>query len=61
MCYDPVGVLERITSLPNVVFLRGNHDRYTITGERPGPTLEEAQVQPKLMPFLLALVRAVAT
>ncbi|HEV2659453.1 MAG TPA: metallophosphoesterase, partial [Ktedonobacteraceae bacterium] len=38
--YDPVGVLERITKLPNVSFVRGNHDRYTVTGERPGPTLE---------------------
>ena len=35
--YDPVGVLERVTKLPNAFFLRGNHDRYTVTGERPGP------------------------
>ncbi len=58
--YDPVGVLERVTQLPNAVFSRGNHDRYTITGERPGPTLEEAQVQPKLMPFLLAMATNLA-
>jgi len=35
--YDPVGVLERVTQLPNALFSRGNHDRYTVTGERPGP------------------------
>ena len=53
--YDPVGVLERVTTLPNVFFLRGNHDRYTVTGERPGPTLEQAQANPKLVPLLLAM------
>ena len=40
--YDPVGVLERVTALPNASFTRGNHDRYTVTGERPGPMLEQA-------------------
>src|SRR5579875_1711207 len=58
--YDPVGVLERVTRLPNAVFLRGNHDRYTVTGERPGPTLEEAQKQPKLMPMLFAMATNLA-
>jgi predicted phosphodiesterase len=53
--YDPVGVLERVTTLPNVFFSRGNHDRYTVTGERPGPTLEQAQANPKLVPLLLAM------
>ena len=57
---DPVGVLSRVTRLPNAVFLRGNHDRYTITGERPGPTLEEAQRQPQLMPLLLAMATNLA-
>lgn len=41
--HGPVDVLERVTALPNVSFTRGNTDRYIITGERPGPTLEEAQ------------------
>ncbi|HEX6484657.1 MAG TPA: metallophosphoesterase family protein [Ktedonobacteraceae bacterium] len=53
--YDPVGVLEQVTKLPNAFFSRGNHDRYTITGERPGPTLEQAQTNPRLMPLLLAM------
>lgn len=58
--YDPVGVLERITKLPNVLFSRGNHDRYTITGERPGPTLEQAQTKPRLVPLLVAMAANLA-
>jgi predicted phosphodiesterase len=60
MGYDPVGALERITKLPNVAFVRGNHDRYTVTGERPGPTLEQAQANPHLLPFLLAMAENLA-
>lgn len=40
--YDPVGVLERITSLPNARFIHGNTDRYLVTGELPWMGLEEA-------------------
>ena len=58
--YDPVGVLERVTQLPDAQFSRGNHDRYTVSGERPGPTLEQAQAQPKLMPLLLAMATNLA-
>ncbi len=58
--YDPVGVLERVTKLPNAFFLRGNHDRYTVTGERPGPTLEQAQARPKLVPLLLTMAENLA-
>lgn len=58
--YDPVGVLERVTQLPNALFSRGNHDRYTVTGERPGPTLEQAQAQPQLVPLMLAMATNLA-
>src|SRR6266702_2533265 len=60
MGYDPVGVLERVTKLPNVSFLCGNHDRYTITGERPGPTLEQARENPRLMSSVLTMALNVA-
>src|SRR6266536_6222936 len=60
MGYDPVGVLERVTKLPAVSFVRGNHDRYTITGERPGPTLEQAQANPHLLPLLLVMAENLA-
>ena len=58
--YDPVGVLERVTKIPNAMFLHGNHDRYTVTGERPGPTVEQAQEKPQLMPFVLAMTANLA-
>jgi predicted phosphodiesterase len=32
---DPLGVLRRVTELPNTRFVRGNTDRYIVTGERP--------------------------
>ncbi len=60
MGYDPIGVLERVTKLPNASYLRGNHDRYTVTGERPGPTLEQAQSDSKLVPTLLVMATNLA-
>src|ERR1043166_463219 len=58
--YDPVGVLGRGRKLPNVLFSRGNHDRYTVTGERPGPTLEQAQANGKLVRFLVTMATNLA-
>ena len=46
--------------MPNALFSRGNHDRYTVTGDRPGPTLVQAQAQPKLMPLMLAMASNLA-
>ena len=34
---DPVGVLQRLTTLPNGKFIRGNTDQYVVTGNRPPP------------------------
>lgn len=34
-CPYPVQVLERLTAIPNSRFLRGNTDRYLVTGRRP--------------------------
>jgi predicted phosphodiesterase len=33
--YAPVAVLERVAALPRVRFIRGNTDRYLVTGDRP--------------------------
>jgi predicted phosphodiesterase len=49
MGYDPVGVLERIDALPVVSALRGNTDRYILTGERPPPSLADAAADPELV------------
>jgi predicted phosphodiesterase len=38
---DPLGVLQRVTALPKAYFIRGNTDRYLISGEIPGPDLEK--------------------
>ena len=34
---DPVGVLQRLSTMPNCKFIRGNTDRYVVTGDRPPP------------------------
>lgn len=47
--HDPVGVLDRISQLPNAVFTRGNTDRYLVTGERPFPSIADAQKDPSLV------------
>jgi len=50
---DPVGVLERLTALPNARFSRGNTDRYVVTGDRPPPILADVQARPELLPVLV--------
>lgn len=50
---DPVGVLEDLSSLPNVRCTRGNTDRYVCTGDRPPPTLEDAKANPDLLSVLV--------
>ena len=46
---EPVVVLERLAQLDNLTVVRGNTDRYIVTGEGPSPTLEEAQADPGLV------------
>jgi putative phosphoesterase len=58
--YDPVATLERLAALPNVRFVRGNTDRYAVTGERPPPTLAEAQADPHLVPQLVEVAHSFA-
>jgi predicted phosphodiesterase len=38
--HDPLGVLQRLADLPNAHFIRGNTDRFLVSGEHPGPDLE---------------------
>ena len=45
--HSPVEVLERLVRLDNAVLVRGNTDRYVVTGAGPRPTREEAKVDPK--------------
>jgi putative phosphoesterase len=49
--YDPSGVLDRLSQLPNLTVIRGNSED-SLTGERPRPTIEEARQNPDLIPIL---------
>jgi len=57
---DPVGVLQRVSALPEARFVRGNCDRYLVTSERPAPTLEDAQRDPALLKPLVDVARSFA-
>ncbi|HSJ56091.1 MAG TPA: metallophosphoesterase family protein [Anaerolineae bacterium] len=48
--FDPAGVLERVVRLPGALLVRGNTDRYLVTGARPGPTTEQCRANPVLWP-----------
>jgi predicted phosphodiesterase len=49
----PVQVLERLTALPQVSFVRGNTDRYVYTGsDRPPPSMEDVRRNEDLIPIL---------
>jgi predicted phosphodiesterase len=52
---DPVGVLERLTDLPAVRFVRGNTDRYVTTTDRPPPTIESVQSDPARIANLIEI------
>jgi hypothetical protein len=58
--YDPVGVLERLTPLPNVRFVQGNTDRYVVTGDRPHPSIPNAAADPALLPTLVEVAHTFA-
>jgi predicted phosphodiesterase len=51
--YDPATVLDKVVVLPNAVYLRGNTDRYVVTGDRPPPTIEAVQGDFRLLPKLI--------
>jgi predicted phosphodiesterase len=58
--HDPVGVLERLAALPHASFIRGNADRYVITGDRPPPSLPDAAANPDLLPVLVEVAGSFA-
>ncbi|HWK03137.1 MAG TPA: metallophosphoesterase, partial [Puia sp.] len=47
---DPNGVLQQLMHLPELRLIRGNTDRYVVSGDRPSPTLEEAREDSSLLP-----------
>lgn len=58
--YDPLGVLERLKRLPNARFVRGNTDRYLVTGELPKPSLADVEQDATLLPKLIEVARSFA-
>jgi putative phosphoesterase len=57
---DPVGVLERLAELPELHAVRGNTERYVLTGEGPFPTVEQARQSPELIDLLVHVARSFA-
>lgn len=45
--YDPIGVLQRLADLPNLIAIKGNADRYVTTFDLPPPTVDDATVAPR--------------
>lgn len=41
--YDPIGVLERLGELPNLIAIKGNADRYVSSFDLPSPSLDDAK------------------
>ena len=52
---EPVPTLELIAQLPGVRLVRGNTDRYVLTGDRPGPTAQEVATNQELLPLFTAV------
>jgi predicted phosphodiesterase len=58
--HDPLGVLERLSQLPNARCVRGNTEDYITSGALPGPTLEEVQSSPHLLPDYVHMAQSFA-
>ncbi|HKG24506.1 MAG TPA: metallophosphoesterase family protein [Thermomicrobiales bacterium] len=58
--YDPVGVIERLVALPDARFVRGNSDRYTVTGELPrgAPSLDDIRDDPQRLRELVLIAES---
>jgi predicted phosphodiesterase len=52
---DPVGTLDVLANLPNVVVTAGNTERYVLTGDRPAPHADDVAVNPELLGLLVTV------
>jgi putative phosphoesterase len=57
---DPLGVMERISRLPNAAFVRGNTDRLAAFLAEMDSWLDEAKDDPTLWPVLIRINRSFA-
>jgi predicted phosphodiesterase len=57
---DPAEVLDRLNRLPRVRCLRGNTDRYLVSGDRPPPALSQVAKDPSLAPKAVEIAASFA-
>jgi predicted phosphodiesterase len=57
---QPVRVLEILSGLPNARCIRGNTDRYVVSGDRPSPSIEEARSNSELLGTLVEVANTFA-
>jgi predicted phosphodiesterase len=52
---DPVGTLEVLMNMPNVLATSGNTERYVLTGARPSPHFDDVVADPDLLGLFVAV------
>jgi putative phosphoesterase len=57
---DPAGVLERLEALPKALSVRGNTDRFVVSGELPWPRLPDVEKDPALFQLHFRIARSFA-
>lgn len=57
---QPADVLERVRALEAARVVRGNTDRYVVTGETPPPSTADARANPELVPLVAAMAASFA-
>ena len=56
--HDPIGVVERLTKLPNAHFIRGNTDRYVTSDQPPQELVDEVKKDTRQLPQLIIVTRS---
>lgn len=56
--FDPLGVMKRLSALPNAIFVRGNTDRLAASLNEMDPWLDEAKEDPTIWPILIQINRS---
>ena len=56
--FDPAGVLQRLLSLPNATFIRGNTDRYVVNLNDHWPSFSETETDPQNIKIVIKVTRS---
>ena len=54
--YDPIGVLETLNNLPNMIAIKGNADRHVTSLDLPAPSIEDAMLDNNKIKTLVEVV-----